>query len=221
MKDATLRKHILDELEFDPAVDAQHIGVSVDDGIVSLSGHVTSYAEKRAAENAVSRVRGVRAIAEDIAIVARQPTKVSDEDIARQALAIISWDTTIPKDKVKVRVENGWVTLDGDVDSYFQRRNAEDAVHRLAGVEGITNRINMRIAAQPADVHERIVAAFHRDASLDPSDIRLTAFGGKVTLDGTVHTLYERQLAERAAWSAPGVTYVESHLRVDETAPVN
>jgi len=214
MNDFQLRKHIVDELNFDPIVNAAHIGVSVSEGIATLSGHVSSLAEKAAAEAAVSRIKGVRAIVETIDIVLPEGHSDDDETLAKKALSVIEWDTHIPNDAVKVKVENGWITLSGDIDSYFERRCAEDAVLKLSGVKGVTNHINMRPDAGAVDIERRIRLVLNRSSQLSGHNISADAFGGKVTLEGDVNCLQARQLAERAAWGVPGVVWVDNHITV-------
>jgi osmotically-inducible protein OsmY len=214
MKDIHLRSHVLNELAFEPSLDAARIGVSVDEGIVTLTGQVASYAEKLAAEAATGRVRGVRAIAEEISIIPPESRCTDDAELARQALCMIEWDAQMPKGAVKVKVENGWVTLSGELNSYFQRRRAADAVQKLRCVKGVTNQINMRPDAGAKDVESRILAVLKRNSQLSGHDIHAKVFGGTVTLDGGVNCLHARELAERAAWGVPGVQWVDNHLTV-------
>lgn len=215
MNDAHIRKHVLDELAFEPSLAAAHIGVAVTDGIVTLSGHVATLAEKVAAEAAAERVHGVRAVAGEIAVIPAGTRRHDDEEIARQALQVLAWDTAIPSGNVMVKVENGWVTLSGDVDSYFQRRAAENAVQKLNAVTGITNEINMRPDAGAVDVERRVAAVLKRSRELTGHDISAEVFGGRVTLYGAVNCVQARNVAERAAWGVPGVVFVENHLTVE------
>ncbi len=212
MDDLSLRDYVLSELEFEPSVNASHIGVAVDDGVVTLSGHVGSYAEKLAAEKIVQRLKGVRAIAEEIEVRLPSDRKTGDEQIAQRALDIIAWDTTIPDDKVMVKVQKGWITLSGEVDWYFQRNAAEAAVRKLSGVTGITNLIAIKPRVQAGDIKQRIEKALKRNAELEAENIRVVVSGGRVTLEGQVNAWHERAVAERAAWAAPGVVSVVDHL---------
>jgi osmotically-inducible protein OsmY len=214
MGDKTLRQSIIDELDFDPSVESAHIGVAAEDGVVTLSGYVKSYAEKIAAERAVKRIKGVRAIAEEIEIRYANDRKTSDDQIAKRALDILAWDTTIPPGKVQVKVQEGWVTLMGDVDWQYQRSSAETVVRRLSGVLGITNSIAVKPRVEPTDVKIRIENALKRSAQIEADSIKVSAIGGKVTLEGRVHAWYERDLAERTAWAAPGVVSVEDRIVV-------
>lgn len=215
MTDIQLRQTVLDELAFEPTLDAAHIGVSVEDGIVTLSGHVRSYAEKVAAEAAVARVKGIRGIAEALAIVTPDGRRQDDAELVRQAISMIEWNTHIPAGAVRVKAENGWLTLVGEVDSFFERRGAEDAVHRLRSIKGVTNLINMRPDAGALDVEARVAAVLARDTRLMGHDIRAEVFGGRVQLTGTVNGLPARNLAERAAWGVPGVVWVDNHLKIE------
>ncbi|MCW5735056.1 MAG: BON domain-containing protein [Enhydrobacter sp.] len=215
MDDIALRNDVLEELEFEPSVYAAHIGVAVSHGIVTLTGHVGSFAEKAAVERAVGRIRGVRGIAQELEVRLPANRKTHDDEIAERALKIIAWDTTIPADRVQVTVENGWVKLRGTVDWDFQRQAAANAVHQLSGVMGLTNELTVGQSANATDVKLRIEKALKRAAELDAAHIRVGVVGGRVTLDGKVHSLQERTAAQRAAWSAPGVHVVEDRIRVE------
>jgi osmotically-inducible protein OsmY len=214
MSDRILKQAVEDELSWEPSVNAEHIGVAVDDGIVTLTGHVGSYTEKYAAENAVKRVKSVRGIAQEIEVRFPNDKKTSDDQIAKRALDIIAWDSTIPKDKVQVKVQGGFVTLSGEVEWFYQRDDAEKAVRKLAGIKGILNDIKIRSKAQASDIKSRIETALKRNAELEADAIRVSVFNGRVTLDGKVKAWYERDLAERTAWSAPGVVAVEDHINI-------
>lgn len=215
MDDIALRKDILEELEFDPSVEARHIGVAVGHGIVTLTGHVGSFAERAAVERIVARVRGVRGIAQEIQVRLPANRKTNDDEIAERALKIIAWDTTIPTDRIQVRVENGWATLRGTVDWDFQRQAAADAVRKLSGVVGLTNELTLGQSVSATDIKLRIENALKRAAEIEAAHIRVGVIGGKVVLDGKVHALHERAAAERAAWSAPGVHVVEDRIKVE------
>lgn len=212
MDDLSLRDHVLSELEFEPSISASHIGVSVEKGVVTLSGHVSSYAEKLTAERVVQRLKGVRAIAQEIEVRFPSDKKTSDDEIAQRALSIIAWDTTIPDEKVKIKVQKGWITLTGEVEWYFQRDSAETAVRKLSGVTGITNSITVKPQVQADDIKQRIENALKRNAKLEAEKIRVLVSGGRVTLQGQVKAWHERAVAERAAWAAPGVVAVVDHL---------
>jgi osmotically-inducible protein OsmY len=186
--------------------------VAVDKGIVTLTGHVGSYAEKMAAENAVKRVRGVHGLAEEIEVRYPDAKKTADDQIAQRAISIIAWDVQIPKDSVTVTVEKGWVTLTGTVDWHYQRVAAEADVRRLSGVIGVSNRIAIKPHAQAADVKNEILDALQRNAHLEANAISVDVHEGVVKLEGKINAGYERDLIIHAAWSVPGVLAVEEHL---------
>jgi osmotically-inducible protein OsmY len=212
--DIALRQHILDELDWEPALDGAHIGVVVEDGVVTLTGYVRSYAERAIAEDVVGRIKGVKAVAEELQVRLAHNQQRDDDQIARRALKIIAWDTTVPGDNLKVKVEKGWITLSGNVVWNFQKEGAEAAVRKLSGVMGVKNRIVVRPHADPVDVRHRIEEALRRNAKLDAEDIKVTVEGEKVTLEGNVSAWHERLIAEQAAWSAPGVSVVADHIVV-------
>lgn len=214
MNDIELRQDVLDALEFEPSIDAAHIGAVVSKGVVTLSGYVGSYAEKMAAERMVQRVKGVRGIAQEIEVRYPQNKKCADDQIAARALSIISWDVLVPKDAIQVSVQKGWITLSGSVEWNFQKLAAEDAVRRLSGVTGVTNNITVRPHIDAQNVKRRIEDALKRNAEVEARSIKVNVDGGKVRLEGKVHAWYERSVAESAAWAAPGVSAVEDHLTV-------
>ena len=215
MSDISLRQYILDELEFEPSVNAAHIGVATENGVVTLTGHVGSYAEKIAAERVVQRIKGVRAIAQEIDVRYPDAKKTADDEIAKRALSIISWDTTIPTDDVKVKVQNGWITLSGEVEWNYQRTAAEEAVRKLSGVVGVSNLVGVRPRVDGSDVKIRIEEALRRNAEIEAEGVRVAVSGATVTLEGTVASWRERSVAEQAAWAIPGVGVVEDRLVVD------
>jgi osmotically-inducible protein OsmY len=214
MTDKSLQQAVLDELDWEPSVDAAHIGVTASNGVVTLTGHVPSYTQKWAAERAVGRVTGVKAVAEELEVRFPFEGKNSDDDIAKRAVQSLDWDVSVPDNKVKVKVEKGWVTLSGEVDWYFQRSAAEADVRKLQGVKGVSDEIKVKPSVNAYDVREKIKSAFDRNAQLEAANIIVTADGGKVTLSGKVDTWRDRDLAERTAWSAPGVTQVDDQLIV-------
>ncbi len=213
MSDASLQQAVIDELEWEPSVNAAHIGVAANNGVITLTGHVGTYAEKLAAEKAAGRVIGVKAVAEELEVrYSFDPP--DDADMAKSALQALSWDIEVPRDSVTVKVEKGWVTLSGTVDWYFQSSAAEADVRKLRGVLGVINEIKIKPRVQASDVKTKIRAAFSRNAQIDADGINVTTDGGKVTLTGNVDSWYERNLAEDTAWSAPGVNQVEDRLTV-------
>ncbi|MBV8654190.1 MAG: BON domain-containing protein [Alphaproteobacteria bacterium] len=212
--DLLLQQRVIDELEFEPSVNAAHIGISARDGVVTLSGHVASYAEKFAAERTVRRVKGVKAVAQELVVELPSDRKTADDEIAARAVRILSWDTLVPKDKIAVKVEHGIVTLSGKVDWAYQRAEAEHDVHRLGGVTAVINQILVEPHVRSGDVHAKIRDALERNAEVEARHITVDVVGGKVTLRGKVNAWSEREVAERAAWSAPGVTEVEDHIEL-------
>ena len=214
MNDLSLRKTILEELEFQPDIDAANIGVAVNNGVVTLSGHVSNYAQKVSAERAVKAVKGVRALAEKIQVRLDKGAGTADDTIANRALNIIDWSSDLPLDAVKVIVENGWVSLEGQVDWQYQKETVERAVRKLSGVVGVDNRLTLRPWVDVVDIQQCIEEALKRNAEVDAKGIHIKVEGSVVKLEGKVHLWRERQIAERAAWSVPGVNKVEDHLLI-------
>ncbi len=214
MNDLLLRQNIVDELNFEPSVDAANIGVAVENGIVTLSGHVGSYAEKIAAEIAVRRIKGVRAMAETIEVRLPNRKHHADDEIAARALDIIEWDALLPSGAIGVKVQNGWVTLSGQVPWHFQRVAAEKAVMKLGGVVGVTNVLSIKPSASSSDVKDRIERALKRNAEVEADHIKVAVSEGEVTLNGDVTGWRERSAAENAAWSIPGVVRVTNNISI-------
>lgn len=213
--DGQLQDDVMAELAWEPSVDHADIGVSVVDGIVTLSGFVKSYPEKLAAEHAAKRVAGVKAIAEEIKVRLPSEPKSADHDIAKRIVDLFSWNVLIPEEGIKVKVEHGWVTLSGTVDWFYQSEEARKAAGRVAGVIGVNNLIEVKKLPIASDIKDRIMAAFKRQADLDAASVTVTTVGSKVKLGGRVKAWAERGIAERAAWAAPGVTAVEDRIVVN------
>jgi osmotically-inducible protein OsmY len=214
-EDLKLQQRVIDELEFTPEVNAAHIGISVHGGVVTLSGHVESLHEKHLAEAAVRRVKGVRAVAQELAVHLPSDRKTDDDEIAARAVHLLDWDAQLPSQALSVRVSQGIVTLTGNVEWDFQRRAAEADVRKLGGVRGVINEIRLKPKASTAEIRNMIHAAFERAADLRADGISVETSGsGVVVLRGKVHTLGEQVMAENAAWAVPGVTSVENRVDV-------
>lgn len=213
-KDRMLQRKVIAELEWEPAVESADIGVAVVDGVVTLSGYVKSYAQKLAAERAVRRVAGANAIAEELNVRYASDSKTADHEIAKRILDVFGWNVLLPKDKLQVKVENGWVSLSGEVEWQYQSREAKRLAAQITGVTGVSNNIKIKQSVRPSDVRKQIEDAFERQADLDARGVVVAVDGGKVTLSGQVHAWFERQAAERAAWAAPGVAQVIDRIAV-------
>lgn len=214
MSDNSLQQDIIDELDFEPSIDAAHVGVAVDDGVVTLTGHVSTYGQKASIERVVRRVRGVKAIAQEIEVRPIGAHRTADDEIAKRALNVITWNAVIPDGLVQVKVEKGWVTLSGKVDWRYQRNAVEDAVRDLHGVIGVSNQIEIMSRVSSSDVKTRIEAALKRNAEVEAKRINVAVDDGTVTLDGHVQAWAERTAAENAAWSVAGVKRVEDRISV-------
>ena len=216
--DNDLKRDVVAELAYEPSVKAEDIGVSVKDGVVTLNGHVPTYSEKVAAERAVKRVVGVRAVAEELIVSLLTAHQRNDGDIAQAAASALESNVSVPQSRVKTMVENGWITLSGEVHWNYQREAAQNAVHHLMGVKGVTDLIEVKPLAAPsvstAEVHQKIETALKRSIKSDVDSITIESNNGMVKLHGKVHSWQEHDDAARAAWSAPGVSFVENEIKV-------
>lgn len=213
--DAQIQKDVIDELNWEPSLNASEIGVTVKNSVVTLSGKVDTYLKKLTAEKAAKRVAGVKAIAEDIQVGIIPGLRKTDAEIAEAVLNALQWHTVIQEEKVKIQVEDGKVILEGEVEWEYQRVSAKTAIENLAGVRSITNLISIKPAIKSSDILQKISSAFHRSAKVDAGKITVEVKGNLVTLKGKVRSIAEKEDAESAAWAAPGVTSVDNKLEVD------
>jgi osmotically-inducible protein OsmY len=214
--DLQIQQDVMDEITWLPFLHAAEIGVAVKNGVVTLSGQVDTYSKKIAAENAAKKISGVKAVAEDIQVGVSPVYRKTDAEIAEAVLNALKWNTAVQEEKVKIKVENGIVTLQGEVEWAFQRNNAKTAIQNLTGVRSIVNLIEIKPKVSAFELEQKIGAAFRRNANIDAGRINVTVNGSKVILTGRVSKLTEKDEAENAVWAAPGVYSVESKLTVEE-----
>jgi len=213
--DHEILKDVQDELKWDSYLSSSEIGVMVKDGIVTLTGIVDSYWKKLAAENTVKKVAGVTGVVQKIEVRFSESNKRKDIDIAEAIQNAFKWSVLVPKDKIKIKVENGWVTLEGDVEWEYQKSAALRAVEKLEGVAGVTNNVRVTPKAAPSEIKQKIKSAFLRNASLDSDTVTVSVDGSTVRLSGKVRSFAEKKEAERQAWLAPGVTKVVNEIEID------
>jgi osmotically-inducible protein OsmY len=212
--DAQIQKDVMAELNWRPILDAAQIGVSVHEGVVTLTGHVDTYSKKLAAEYAAKNVSGVKAVAEDIQVGPSPSYSKTDTEIAEAVLNALKWHTAVVENKIRIKVEKGAVTLEGEVEWEYQRSAAKSAIENLAGVRMIYNFISVKPRVTAADLKSKINAALHRSAQIDANSIKVEISGSKVILSGTVHSIKEKEDADSAAWMAPGVSSVENRISI-------
>lgn len=210
-----LQKDVQNAIKWEPLLNAAEIGVTAKDGVVSLTGVVDNYSKKLEAENAAKNVAGVKAVVENIEVKFISSWNKSDLDIANEAIAALKSNWVIPKDKVKVKVENGWITLDGELPWYYQREAAKSAVNYLSGVKGVTNNIKVKPDTHDEIEEKQVKLAITRHWSLNSQDVKVKVSGNKITLTGTVSSFFQKEEAERIAWNTPGVWAVYNELAVE------
>jgi osmotically-inducible protein OsmY len=213
--DYQIQQDVMEELQWEPFLKASEIGVAVKNGVVTLSGHVDSYSKKVAAENAAKKVVGVKAVAEDIQVGISPSYRKTDAEIAEAVLDALKWHNAVQEEKIKIKVEDGNVKLEGEVEWEYQRNMAKTAVENLTGVRFVTNLIMVKPKISPSDIQKKINAAFHRSATVDSSKIEANVDGSRVTLSGTVRSIAEKEDAENAVWFAPGVTSVVNKIEIE------
>lgn len=212
--DSQLRQAVLARVNWEPGIIVAHIGIAANTGVITLTGHVNNHAQKRAAETAAGRVKGVKAVAEELEVRLAFDSERDDGDIAAAAVDRLAWDVSVPRDAVEVKTENGWVALTGQVAWHFQKEAAEQDIRPLLGVVGVSNQITIKPQVNTANLSDNITHALHRSWLFDPKTITVTADGGNVRLTGSVTSWYDRQVAAETAWAAAGVTNVENNIAV-------
>lgn len=210
--DIDIQNDVMEELRWDPILHSAEIGVAVKDGIVTLMGNVDNYSQQQAAENAAKRVKDVRAVAVDLTINLPHDQHRTDNDLAAAALNALKWSSFVPEDRIKLKVDNGWIAMDGDVEWQFQKESAYDAVKDLIGVQGVLNHLIVRPRLSPVIVKDVIKKALERSAEIEADGINIQTDGGRIVLKGKVRSWAERNEVERAVWATPGVIDVKDEL---------
>lgn len=213
-EDNNLQKAVLAALKWEPSVNSAHIGVAASSGVITLTGHVEHFAEKQVAEATASRVWGVKAVIEQINIGIPLEAERKDDEIAKAVVDCLAGNVSVLRDSVKVRVEKGWITLTGEVDSYYHKNAIEQEVRRLHSVVGVSNQVMVKPGVVVSNITENIRSALHRSWFVDPNTVTINSDGGKVQLTGTANSVHDRQLAATIAWAAGGVTDVENNLEI-------
>lgn len=213
--DIEIQKDVMEQLKWEPFINASAIGVAVKNGIVTLSGQVDTYTKKLAAEKAAKRVIGVKAVAEDIQVGISPGYRKTDAEIAEAVLNALKWHSAVQEEKIKIKVEDGNVKLEGEVEWEYQRTNAKAAIENLTGVRSVINFITVKPKITSAEIQQKINAAFHRSATIDAGKITADVVGSKVILRGSVRSFTEKEDAETAAWNAPGVMSVDNKLEIE------
>jgi osmotically-inducible protein OsmY len=214
--DSQIQKDVIAQLNWEPILNASEIGVGVKEGIVTLSGIVDTYTKKMAAEKAAKKVSGVRAVALDIQVGVSPSSRKTDSEIAETVLNALRLHTAVQEDRIRIKIEDGYVTLEGEVEWDYQRKAAGNAIENLPCVRHVINYISVKPKAMASDIEKKISAAFHRSATIDADEITVETVGSKVILKGTVRSMTEKEDAEEAAWDAPGVSIVENRLDIEE-----
>jgi osmotically-inducible protein OsmY len=212
--DTAIKQDVLDELVWQPNIDETQIGVIVEDGVVTLTGFVNEFQQKLAAENAAKSVAGVKAVADDIQVTFGDDFKKTDKEIAKAVVNALEWNSSVPTDKIMVKVDDGYIYLTGEVTWKYQRDAAKRTIEHLQGVKGVNNTIDIVQKIAPKEVKEKIQKAFQRSADLDAAQVVVNVQGSEVTLTGTVSSIKEKEEAEKATFHAPGVTKVKNKIKV-------
>ena len=215
--DLELQKDIMEELKWQPLLKSSDIGIYVNDGIVTLNGFVDSYSKKRLAESVVFRMKGVKAVAEEITVRFDTDIKNSDTEIAEASIIALKTNSLIPQDKIKITVEDGWITTKGEVEWLYEKEAVRQALENILGVRGVSNLVTIypKVTFNVNEIKKKISAAFHRSATIDSNNIVIEVVANKVIISGIVQSYAEKLDAEHSAWNAPGVTVVENNLEVD------